>query len=384
MKIKTRISLCAERCLLIVFALLAKKRRPQKKIGKILVARTDGVGDYILWLSVEKQIRNLYPDSQIEMVFDERKPTPELAQYDIYIDSCFSLPIVTWKRFVSIFAMCRKEYDVIIQPVYSRLALTDILLFAAKAHKRITIDTNGQYLTKQELKWSNRGYDVIIKASKEQKHELIRCAELLRGLGVKDFRACLPDLNCLHIEKKKLADDYIMVFPSASWIGKIWEKEKYAKVIQWLVHRYSGKIYLCGDSKDQEICHWIEEKVNHQGRLKSLAGKIDMAKLTAYIKGARLIFGNDTGAIHIAAACRIPAIAVVAEREIGRFLPYQTDDADEQKYYPACVHCADLKCGGCALKGERICRYQKDMLHVLPCIRSIRASQVIEELKARI
>lgn len=381
MKIKTAISLFLEKSLLLIFSGTAKKRRPQNRTGKILVARTDGVGDYILWLSAEKEIRKRYPDSRIEMLFDERKPTPQLARYDACIDGCFSLPVVTWRRFLSVFAMSRKEYDVMIQPVYSRLAMTDILLFAAKAHKRITIDTNGQYLTRWELKCSNRGYDVIIKASKGMKHELVRCAELLRGLGIRDFRARLPDISCLTIGKRKLAEEYIMVFPSASWKGKIWEKEKYARVIQWLIREFAGMVYLCGDRRDCEICQWIEEKVNQPQRLKSLAGTMDLARLTAYIKGARMVFGNDTGAVHIAAACRIKTAAVTAAREIGRFMPYQTDDPGEQKYYPVCIYCADLECSGCVLQDGPVCRYQKDMQRVLPCIRNIRTEQVIAALK---
>ena len=92
MKIKTRLSLFLEHSFLMLFSATAKKRRPKTKTGKILIARTDGVGDYILWLSVEKQIKSLYPGARIEMLFDERKPTPELAQYDACLDSCLSLP----------------------------------------------------------------------------------------------------------------------------------------------------------------------------------------------------------------------------------------------------------------------------------------------------
>lgn len=408
MRIKTRISLFLERSLLKYFSSAAKRRRPRRKTGKILIARTDGVGDYILWLSVERHIRGLYPDSHIEMVFDDRKPTPQLARHDPWIDSYFSLPIVTWRRFWSVYTMLNKEYDIIIQPVYSRLAMTDILLFAAKAHVRITIDTNGQYLTKQELKWSNSGYDVITAALNETRHELFRCAELLHGLGMEDVRACLPDISCLNIEKKKLADNYIMIFPSASWSGKIWEKEKYVKVIRWLMHKFSGKIYLCGDYQDREICQWIADSVNQEEclnlklgsvnqkgrlnlksgsgnqsrRLSSIAGKIDLVWLTAYIKGARAVIGNDTGAIHIAAACRVPSLAVVAQREIGRFMPYQTDYEDERKYYPVCVFCAGIKCSGCIQKGISVCHYQPDLQKALPCIRKISAKQVIEALEA--
>ena len=116
--IRTSISLFLEKSLLWYFSLRAKTRRPQGRCGKILVVRTDGLGDYILWLSVEQKIREQYQDKHMELLFDKRKPTPQLARYDRVIDSFLSVHIVTWKRFLSVFQMYRRSYDVIINPVY--------------------------------------------------------------------------------------------------------------------------------------------------------------------------------------------------------------------------------------------------------------------------
>lgn len=384
MRIRTSISLCMERSLLFLFSALAKKRRPRRKRNTVLVARTDGLGDYILWLSAEEKLRELYPGYSIEMMLDIRKPTQELVAHDKNIDRCFSVAIVTWKRFLTVFQMCRKEYDVIIQPNYSRLAFTDILIFAARAKERITIDTNGQFLTAWERKVSDRGYDRIIPCQKGIRHELIRDAELLRGLGAVHYRARLPDIDCLAIPKFQTPRDYIMVFPSASWSGKIWEKEKYAAVIKWLLKNYEGIIYLCGDAKDAKICDWIRSRTGYPRRLASLAGRVRLPKLAAYIRHAALVLGNDTGAIHLAAACRVKTVVITAEREIGRFLPYETEDTKEWIYYPHCIHQEGKACGGCLQQGFLYCRYNNNILELCACIQEIGVEPVIEAVAAKL
>lgn len=386
MKLKTGLSLFLERSMLFFFSAHAKKRRPRRPCGKVLVARTDGIGDYIFWLTAGKEIRALYPDSQIEMLIDDRKPTWELVRCDSTVDSCLALPVVTWRRFVSVLRMCRREYDVILQPVYSRLAFTDILLFAARAGRRITLDTNAQYMTARELKWSNRGYDEILAASPGVRHELVRCAEFVRGLGAEDFRACFPDLDVLGIDGINGAGGtgsgkYVMVFPAASWSAKVWEKEKYAAVIQWLLQKFDGMVYLGGAAEDREICGWIADRVHNPRRVRSLAGETGLVQLAAYIKGACLVVGNDTGAVHIAAAGRVKAVVVTAEREIGRFLPYETEGEDGRDFFPVCIHRGDMECGGCVMRGVARCPYQKNITDVLPCISGIRTGQVIERLE---
>lgn len=69
--IRTSISLFLEKSLLWYFSLRAKTRILQGRCGKILVVRTDGLGDYILWLSVEQKIREQYQDKHMELLFDK-------------------------------------------------------------------------------------------------------------------------------------------------------------------------------------------------------------------------------------------------------------------------------------------------------------------------
>jgi ADP-heptose:LPS heptosyltransferase len=62
-----------------------------------------------------------------------------------------------------------------------------------------------------------------------------------------------------------------------------------------------------------------------RGRLIDIAGKVDLLAAYACLKRARLFIGNDSGAMHLAAAAGIPTL--------GLFGP-----SDERQYGPYGVH----------------------------------------------
>lgn len=375
LKLISKLALQTERLLLWYFSLTAKKRRSRKKTNRVLIARTDGLGDYIIWLSVKEEIRKLYPDKKLVMLFDDTKPTYELLKSDCPADEFINIGIHGRRRFLSVFKAMRMKYDVILQPVYSRLAFTDLLLFAMRAGKRITIDTNGQLMTAWERKITNRGYDEIICCSGEVHHELIRCAEFIRGLGNTEFRAVYPKMD--YGSDSGCYGRYIAVFPSASWVGKVWEKEKFAQLLQWMLHVVPHHILLCGDSKDNEVCSYLEEVLS-DSRIINMAGKTSLSETVCLIGNAEYVFGNDTGALHIAAACNTPHAVILADREFGRFFPYETEQ--EEDHFVGTVIAADMPCRQCLLHGIKECIYHTNPLDTLPCIEKISVEMVRQRL----
>lgn len=375
MKLISRLALKTEQILLWYFSMTAKRRRNRKETNRVLIARTDGLGDYIIWLSVGEEIKKLYPEKKLVMLLDDTKPTCELSGMNCCVDEFINIGIHGRRRFLSIWKAMQMSYDVILQPVYSRLAFTDLLLFAMHAGKRITIDTNGQLMTAWEWRITNRGYDEIIPCSEEVHHELIRCAEFIRGLGNKEFRAVYPKMD--YGSGFGCYGRYIAVFPSASWIGKVWEKEKFAHLLQWMLHVVPHHILLCGDSKDNEVCGYLEEFLS-DSRIVNMAGKTSLSETVCLIGNAEYVFGNDTGALHIAAACNRPFAVILADREVGRFFPYETEQ--EEDHFVGTVIAADMPCRQCLLQGIKECMYHTDPLDALPCIEKISVEMVEQRL----
>ncbi|RHO87809.1 hypothetical protein [Clostridium sp. AF37-7] len=91
-----------EMILLWYYSKTAKYRRPSKTTGKILLARTDGLGDFIIWLSCAKAFRQLYPEKKIVLMLDSIKPTKHFAEsMPQYFDEVFNIDIHNYTRFLN-------------------------------------------------------------------------------------------------------------------------------------------------------------------------------------------------------------------------------------------------------------------------------------------
>ena len=124
-----------EMFLLWYYSATAKQRRPKHETGRILLARTDGLGDFIIWLSCAQKFRELYPDKKIVVMLDSIKPTLELVQeMPQWFDEVFNIDIHNYTRFFEFRKMQKMEFDLLIQPAYSRVAFTDVCLQSRKTY----------------------------------------------------------------------------------------------------------------------------------------------------------------------------------------------------------------------------------------------------------
>lgn len=373
-KIKPWAAQRLEWILLWCFSHLAKYRRCRRPTNQILIARTDGLGDFALWLDAQKQLRALYPKKKLVMILDSTKPTLPWAEQCPDIDEVYYVDVRRYRRFFEVFRMTRRSYDIVIQPVYGRTAFTDLLLFACRADQRITLDGGKRFLTDWEKQVTGRAYDQIVPAAAGVRHELIRCAELIRGLGKPDYLAKLP--RCAEAGRRSFAKEpYVAVYPGGSWVEKCWDPIKFAQVCDWIIEQTGYRIYLCGGEGDAPIVEAVYQAMVHAGWADIFAGKSDMVQSVQTISGAAFVFGNDTGAIHIAAVSGVASAAIVADREWGRFFPYEVETTSPDDCFPISIH-SDAPCKGCVLEGGEGCRFQEREGSRLLCIERISVEQV--------
>lgn len=361
--------------LLWYYARSAKRRRCRHETGCILIARTDGLGDYLLWLDAQKRLRSLFPDKKLVILLDAEKPTMLLAEQNLDIDEVITVHVHRFVRFFEIFRMRKLAFDLILQPIYGRTAFTDLLLFACRSDLRITLDGNRRFLTRWEKQIADAAYDRVIPAQKGVKHELLRCGEMLRGLGALDYQAGLARIPVQTEGEPLFCPPYIVVYPGGSWREKCWAPERFAEVCDWMFERTGKTVLLCGGKNDKELAEEIWHRMTHRRNAAIFAGKHSICQSLELIRHADFVFGNDTGAIHMAAVCRVPAVAIVVGREIGRFFPYESERPEDKSAFPAPVF-AQMPCLGCMLEEDRPCKVPGCGTGRLPCIDEISVGQV--------
>ena len=135
---------------------------------------------------------------------------------------------------------------------------------------------------------------------------------------------------------------YFIIFPGASFPGKLWPVERFGEVLLKLNGLNSGIAVLCGSRQERALCARIIDSSGTEAL--NLAGKTTLPELVEVIRRAKFLVGSDTSAVHIAAAVGTPSVCILGGGHYGRFLPYVVD-SDEQIAPVPVVHRMD--CFGC-------------------------------------
>jgi len=90
--------------------------------------------------------------------------------------------------------------------------------------------------------------------------------------------------------------------------AKCWPPERFANFVNRFRSRTDADIILFGTASEQVVSDAIAAGIN--GPSVSLVGKTAIADLPALLARCQLFVGNDSGAMHVAAAVGLPVVAI--------------------------------------------------------------------------
>lgn len=332
--------------------------RCEMNTDKVLVIKVDAIGDFIIWLDSAKELRKCFPGKKITLMCGGA--CVDIAKQTGYFDEIITLNI---RKFEADNAYRKEEeaklsklsFDVLVQTAYSRTVHMDMLAACIPAKQKIGLVSDetrtnlSRYITfKANRKKLDNIYDKLIPTSKEWLMEVKRNAELIRGLGIDDFKTNMPKLSSYECKEGIIpSEDYYVIFPGASTPKKMWAIEKFAKVADYVSDNKSLTGYVCG-SKDEE---WLYDKLKEAAKsstmLNNYMGKTSLLELGEVIRNAKFVISNDTSGIHYAAATDVPSVCILGEYNFGRFLPYDCDENTNKSKMIICN--ANMPCKRCAV-----------------------------------
>jgi len=113
--------------------------------------------------------------------------------------------------------------------------------------------------------------------------------------------------------------EFAILNPGAGWGAKRWPAERYGQVARKLVDQGVSLILNCGPG-EEELVHAAEAASEGTARAMSCS----VSELIALTRRARLFIGGDTGPLHLAAALRVPVVAIFGPTDPARNGPYGT------------------------------------------------------------
>ena len=108
--------------------------------------------------------------------------------------------------------------------------------------------------------------------------------------------------------------------------------------------------------------------------LRNLIGKTSLPELLTIVVGARIVVGNDSSAIHLAAAVATPAVCPLGGGQYGRFFPYQVEGPSQLPFPVPVVNTKE--CFDCDWR----CSQEMNSDGPAPCVAQISVDMVMSQI----
>jgi ADP-heptose:LPS heptosyltransferase len=327
--------------------------------GSILLVRTDAIGDFVLFTPALRYFRTSFANHRITLVVDSN--LMDLASACPFVDAVIPVDVRHYRRNLFyrlsfIHDLRRRAFNSVIHPTYSRTAESDEIVCCSGAARKVGIDGDLNNLSARQKKRNDAYYTTLLKTGDEKQPEIERNRDFtaqVTGTQIDsiDFQ---PELWLMESDRQaaqKLLKDagldpmrdlIAAILPGASWKGKEWPANNYAKVADRIVNGYRGKIVILGSSADANVASSVASGM--RSPCSNLAGKTGLRELAAILELCGIYIGNDTGPLHLAVALGIPTLCLMGGGHFGRFYPYGDLNRHRMVYQKMdCYHC-NWKC----------------------------------------
>lgn len=285
---------------------------------RILITRTDRIGDLVLTTPLFKILREKFPKAWIAaLVFLEHR---EIVQGNSYLDEVIlydkkGSENSLWGQFRFSQKLRSKKFDVVIHGHgTNRMHLAGWL---AGIPARVGYERRAPWALTHAHPYNK-------KEGKKQEAEYL--LELLEPFAIPSSqeietffpvtdqaRSSLEGLLDFHRVPKGLP--WVVLNPSASDITKMWPAERFAGLVTQIAKDLPCVFIAIGTLKDRTIIGRL--KKNTEVPVFDLSGRLSLGMLGALLKRASLLVSNDSGPVHIAGAVGTPVVSIFGRYGAG-------------------------------------------------------------------
>jgi heptosyltransferase-1 len=307
------------------------------RLKSLLIVRLSAMGDIIHTLPAVAALRQSFPDLTLGWLVEERwsellctlrypRSGPRSAQRPL-VDRIHSVNLTAWRRALLSFGTWQQiavslsqlrgiHYDAVIDfqgavrsALLARWSGAPIIYGDAQPRENAA----SMFYTRQLFSKMN-GTHVVQQA--------IALAEAIMPTRKLEAKVEFPIDNEAETKITGLTaeiGDFLILNPGAGWGAKMWPAERYADVARELAKDGFCSLVNYGPG-EEELAVAVENASDGAARKISCS----ISELIALTRRARLLIGGDTGPLHLAAALRIPVVAIFGPTNPARNGPFGT------------------------------------------------------------
>jgi heptosyltransferase III len=342
-------------------------------VKRIIISRTDNLGDVILTLPMAGILKQSFPDCRI--FFLGKKYTKPLIDACEHVDEFLDWDEISGIQHPASSISLLKELNVdVIIHVFPR---KEIQKLAKTVKIPLRIGTSHRWYS-----WLYCNKLVHYSRKKSNLHEAQLNLKLLRPLGI-NTEYSLSEISALYGlikfntspvrqftsspinpevggQMSEVGSAFnLILHPKSKGSAREWGLDNFSKLIA-LLPEEKFRIFITGTREERD--RMKEFLHQHENRITDMTGKLTLGELIAFIRSCDGIVSASTGPLHIAAA--------LGKRAIGIYAPMRP--IFPQRWAPVGINSdylvLDKKCNACRHSTECV------------CIRSITPEQVVEKL----
>jgi ADP-heptose:LPS heptosyltransferase len=285
---------------------------------RILIVRTDRVGDVVMITAIPREIKKLYPDAFVATLTQPN--TAKILENNPYIDEIITddLSKDTFWDVVKKIRKLKFDYGLLVFPT-ERAAYQ---MFWGRVKQRIGVGKILYEIITLMKSVSRNNYTPL-------RHEADYCMDLARKIGVETDNY-QPEIFTTEEERTEISDYllskgvsagtfYIVLHTGSKNSAPNWSEEKYYELINKIINKYPDKdfaILLTAYEMTQEFKDSVKE-INDK-RIVDVSEDIDdLRKLIKIISVADLMICSSTGPIHLADALNRKCIGIHCNRPMS-------------------------------------------------------------------
>jgi len=328
--------------------------------SKIIISRTDSIGDVALTLPMAGILKKKMPDCEI--IFLGRNYTRDIVALSEHIDRFISYDDVLklkQKEQIKVLKELNASHIIHVFPV------KEIAYLAKKAAIPKRIGT-----TNRLWHWFTCNIKLAFSRKKSNLHEAQLNCKLLAPFGINEDISIDELIQSYGFTKfPELENEYktiidssktkIILHPKSKGSAREWGLENFSDLISQL-DKNQYQIFISGTKQEGELVKPLVQKHQH---IIDLTGKLSLSQFIAFINNCDVLIAASTGPLHIASALGKKAIGLFAPMipiHPGRWKPI----GKNARYLVLNKNCSD-------------CRKTQDCV----CIKSITIMQVISEIE---
>jgi heptosyltransferase-1 len=310
---------------------------PEPTIERLLIVRLSAMGDVIHTLPAAQALRDAYPNAMIGWLIEERwaellcapgtpRRGPRSAQRPL-ADWVHPVSLTQWRK--SLFTL----------PTLQQIAKTWNDVRAARYD--VAVDLQGAIRSAVLARWSRARVVYGAAEPRESPASLWYTRPVLASgahvieqnvsvaAAVAGRKMSVPPIALPHdpAAEQRMSQGlaqrgirgYAILNPGAGWGAKRWPAQRYGQVAKALAAIGLRSILNCGPGEENLA---REAEAASEGAAQSMTCSI--TDLIALTRRAQLFIGGDTGPLHMAAALRIPVVAIFGPTDPARNGPYGT------------------------------------------------------------